>query len=603
MKIRHALVSSALVLSLAACGAEEAPLAETTHTPTPSATAATPAAVDPAQTQAFYGDEAPVVVEAPTEEDHGHAHDADGGHIETTDRTPVRTRRGPSRAARLGATALLCAALLGGCKDSLETAAGGLEPLVYIHFTDRTELFVEFRPLIAGEASTFAAHFTRMVDYTPVTQGTVDVVLSGGGAPTERFRVAAPRAPGIFAPVAAPRAPGARNLTVLLEAPGISASHDLGSVVVHASANAARAAPPATPPEGEIGYLKEQQWQTDFAIEAVQPRPVRASITAPATVRASADGEFLLTAPEPGQVRAAERFPVIGQRVQRGQVLATLVPRLGTGTDSASLQAGLVAARSAATLARAEAERVERLFAIQAVAEHRVKETQAALAVAQANLTAAERRSAQLGGASSGGVPLRAPIDGTLAQVHVANGAAVDTGASLFHIVDRSEVWLQVHVSEADAARLAEPQGAAFDLPGLNGPVNIVVGGNGRLVGVGSVIDPVSRSIPVIFALTDPDPRIALNQTVHARVFTGERREALTVPATAVIDDAGQQVVYVMGGGESFSRVPVRTGTRDGERVEVTEGLAPGDRIVAVGAMDVRLAAATPEAMGHGHAH
>jgi hypothetical protein len=41
--------------------------------------------VDPAQTQAFYGDEAPVVVEAPTEEDHGHAHDADGGHIEPED--------------------------------------------------------------------------------------------------------------------------------------------------------------------------------------------------------------------------------------------------------------------------------------------------------------------------------------------------------------------------------------------------------------------------------------------------------------------------------------------------------------------------------------
>lgn len=517
-------------------------------------------------------------------------------------RAPVRILRGPSWAA-LRLAALLFAAFLGGCKDSPPATAGGLEPLVYTDFTGQTELFVEFHPLVAGEASTIAAHFTRLAGYEPVTEGTVDVVLSGGGAPTERFRVAAPRAPGIFAPVAAPRAAGTRNLAVLLEAPGISASHDLGSVVVHASVAAARAAPPPAPPEGEIGYLKEQQWQSDFAIEAVQPRPVRASITAPATVRASAEGEFLLTAPEPGQIRATEGFPVLGQRVERGQVLATLVPRLGTGTDSASLQAELVASRSAAALARAEAERVQRLFAIQAVAGQRVVAAQGALEVARANLAAAERRSAQLGGASSGGVPLRAPIAGTLAQVHVANGAAVDAGDTLFHIVDRTEAWLEVHVSEADAARLSDPRGAAFDLQGLPEPVEVVVGDNGRLVGVGSVVDPESRSIPVVFALSDPDPRIVLNQTVHARVFTGEQREALTVPVTAVIEDGGQQVVYVMGGGESFSRVPVRTGVRDGDRVEVTAGLAAGDRVVAVGAMDVRLAAATPEAMGHGHAH
>jgi hypothetical protein len=44
-------------------------------------------------------------------------------------------------------------------------------------------------------------------------------------------------------------------------------------------------------------------------------------------------------------------------------------------------------------------------------------------------------------------------------------------------------------------------------------------------------------------------------------------------------------------------------GLRDGDRYEVLEGLTAGDRVVSRGAMLVRLAAATPEAMGHGHAH
>jgi multidrug efflux pump subunit AcrA (membrane-fusion protein) len=162
---------------------------------------------------------------------------------------------------------------------------------------------------------------------------------------------------------------------------------------------------------------------------------------------------------------------------------------------------------------------------------------------------------------------------------------------------------VEAQVAEADASRLQTPDGIAFELPGIDTPFEVIAGTNGRLVGRSSVIDSVTRSVPVIFALTAPDPRINLNQKVEARVFTGERREALSVPATAVIDDAGQRVVYVMRNGESFSRVPVRLGLRDGDRYEVLEGLKPGDRVVAKGAMQIRLAAATPEAMGHGHAH
>ena len=50
--------------------------------------------------------------------------------------------------------------------------------------------------------------------------------------------------------------------------------------------------------------------------------------------------------------------------------------------------------------------------------------------------------------------------------------------------------------------------------------------------------------------------------------------------ANHAIDDGGQRVVYLMRGGESFARVPVRLGLRDGDRYEVLEGLQPGDRVV-----------------------
>ena len=500
--------------------------------------------------------------------------------------------------------ALVLALSLAACGPAGRAGGGGApEAQVYTHFTPQAELFVEFSPLVAGGKSTFAAHFTRLAGYRPVTEGKVDVVLSGGGAPTERFRVSAPRAPGIFAPTVLPRATGRRTLAIVLSSPGLESRHELGEVTVYANTDAARDAGPAPGAiEGEIGFLKEQQWTTEFALEAVQPRELRESVSAPATLRASADGSAEIVAPSAGVVRANGRFPALGEAVARGQTLALLVPRLGTGTDVAALQSELAAARSEAGLARADAERMARLHEQEAVSQRRLDEARADHQVAQARLQAAQQRLSQLGG-TGGGIALKAPLDGTLARVPVANGTSVEEGDVLFHVVDRRELWLEAHVSEADAARLQQPDGAAFELPGLDAPVEIRAGENGRLVGVGSVIDPISRSLPVLFAMTAPDARIALNQSVQARVFTGRTRPGLSVPAAAVIDDGGQRVVYVMRGGESFSRVPVRLGLRDGDRFEVVEGLAAGDRVVARGAIQVRLAAATPEAMGHGHAH
>lgn len=446
-------------------------------------------------------------------------------------------------------------------------------------------------------------HLTWLDDYRPVTEGRLDVVLSGGDAPTERFRIEAPRSDGIFRPTIQPRAAGERQLSLELVASGREVTHDLGTVMVHAARQSAASAPVARAPEGEIGLFKEQQWQPGFAIEKIRPLPLARSISAPATVRAAANGEFVMAATVPGLIRSSGTYPALGDEVEAGQLLGTLLPRSGTDTDVASLDAERVAAGSAVRMAEIELARMERLHAEQAVSDRRLEEARAELEVARSQLRSVEQRMAQLGSAGRGGIELRAPIGGVLARVQAAQGASVEAGDLLFHIVDRRELWLEVHLAEADASRLASPAGVAFELPGVDEPLELAIGDGARLVGVGQVIDPVSRSLPVIIAMEDPDPRLRINQRVQARLYTGQSREALSVPTTAVLRDSGQSVVYVMVSGESFSRRPVRLGDRDGDRIEVLEGLAEGEWVVSRGAMQVRLAAATPETMGHGHAH
>lgn len=469
------------------------------------------------------------------------------------------------------------------------------------HFTDRTELFVEFPPLVVGEDATFAAHLTTLGDFKALAHGRVSVRLSGGGEPDEVFSVDSASEPGIFRPVVKPVHAGERELSIEVAAPGFSVTHELGPVTVYPDRKAAEAAPPAAD-EGGIVFTKEQQWKVDFATTEAMTRPVRASVAATGVLRASPDGEALLTAPAPGQVQAAGTFPRLGQVVRKGQLLAYLVPRLGGETDLATLRAAAETARVEHDLAQQERVRTEALYHEEVLPEKRLLAAQAAEAAARAALRAAQQRLGQYGGAG-GGIPLRAPVAGTLAEVPVSPGTFAQEGALLFHIADRSKLWLELRVPESEAARLAAPTGAAFRVAGMERSIEIVLGKNGRLVAVGGVVDAATRTVPVVFEFSASDVRLPIGMAVQAQVFAGEAREVVAIPASSVLDEAGVNVVFVMTGGESFERRQVRLGAREGDWVEVIDGVEPGQRVVSRGAYLVKLASTGIAQIGHGHAH
>ena len=91
--------------------------------------------------------------------------------------------------------------------------------------------------------------------------------------------------------------------------------------------------------------------------------------------------------------------------------------------------------------------------------------------------------------------------------------------------------------------------------------------------------------------------------SVRAHILTGETAAGPVVPLSAIVDDNGQEVAYVEAEGEAFERRPLRLGVRDGDRVEVLEGLRLGERVVTRGANLVRLAASSSAVPAEGHAH
>ncbi|MYG81871.1 MAG: efflux RND transporter periplasmic adaptor subunit, partial [Gemmatimonadetes bacterium] len=76
----------------------------------------------------------------------------------------------------------------------------------------------------------------------------------------------------------------------------------------------------------------------------------------------------------------------------------------------------------------------------------------------------------------------------------------------------------------------------------------------GRLVSVGSVIDPDSRTLPVRFAVANPDRALKVGMLAEGHLLVGEPVEGVAVPAAALQDEDGLPVVYVKVGGEAFLR-------------------------------------------------
>lgn len=473
--------------------------------------------------------------------------------------------------------------------------------LTYTDYTEMTELFVEFPPLVVDRASVFAAHVTRLSDFEPLTSGVMDVSLLRGDKTIARFRVQGPARKGIFMPAVTPKQSGDYLLQIEVRDGGLHAVHRLGTVTVFATSDSAQIE--QTVPPGNIRYLKEQQWENPFAAQRAGERALRPSAPGFGTVVAPADGSATLRAPSDGYYEAAELVNA-GDRVGANQILGFLLPRLGEGADIGNLLVERERARSRLALARQDAERLQSLFEQGAVPERRLIEARQALEVAEVEMQTSQSRLQQRqGGAEKAGIALRAPIAAEVVAARARPGAFVRAGDALFSLAIPERRWLEVQVPEKYAGRIATVSGAWLQSESLGTPTILDIDDGARLIGASATIDPVTRTATVTLEYPSEAGPAMIGARYPARVFYGAPTERLAIPQSSVIDDGGLPVVYVQTGGETFERRSVRLGAYDGPWMEVLSGIAKGERVVSEGAYYVKLAAAGGEEIGHGHAH
>ncbi|HET9553115.1 MAG TPA: efflux RND transporter periplasmic adaptor subunit [Anaeromyxobacteraceae bacterium] len=173
-------------------------------------------------------------------------------------------------------------------------------------------------------------------------------------------------------------------------------------------------------------------------------------------------------------------------------------------------------------------------------------------------------------------IDIESPADGVVVSRGVSLGQKYDKGAEWFRIAGLEKVWVQADLLEADAA-LARPGAIArVTVPGQAGELTAVVSR------VPPVFDATSRTLKVRLELDNPGSRLRPDMYVDVSLDV-ERPEAITVPADAVVDTGLRKTVFVEKGEGVFEPRQVETGWRAGDRVEVVQGLVPGDRIVVAG--------------------
>ncbi|MGD0896427.1 MAG: efflux RND transporter periplasmic adaptor subunit [Thermoguttaceae bacterium] len=182
------------------------------------------------------------------------------------------------------------------------------------------------------------------------------------------------------------------------------------------------------------------------------------------------------------------------------------------------------------------------------------------------------------------------PIDGVLDSLTCSLGQTLSAGAAVGQVVDAKQLHVVAWLSAPDARRVRPGQTAEVRRIGSKEVADRAPSSEpvleGRVVFVGSVIDPQTGNLPVRILVDNAEGRFKLGQTVSARIAV-DRRKVLAVPAEAVNDLGEGPLLSVVRNRQSAILYP-QLGLKDRGWVEVLGiDLAPGEPVIVEGAYNL----------------
>jgi cobalt-zinc-cadmium efflux system membrane fusion protein len=364
----------------------------------------------------------------------------------------------------------------------------------------------------------------------------------------------------------------------------------------HPGEKPASTAAPSSVKPGRVFLAKESQFLLGIRTAVVSRRALADRVLVPGVVTAPPERHAAVFLPQSGRVTPPRGgFPQLGAPIKKGQMLGSLESILAA-PDRATFIAEEAKARGDIAAASARLDAAEKALArvrsLSGVASTQdVEKAQVEVASARAALGEAEaRRGAFSTSAGVSRFDLVSPLDGVLADIDVSPGETLNQGDRAFLVVDPRELTVEAKVPEHELARLLGSGDALVDVdayPGRSFP--------GKLLAQAQVVDEATRTSKVIFSVDNKDGLLKLGMFANVQIGAGGAgadASVVAVPDAAVLDVDGRRVVYLHVGAEEFEAKDLSLGRRDGDLIEVKSGLEGGERIVVIGAYNLRSAQA-----------
>jgi membrane fusion protein (multidrug efflux system) len=290
----------------------------------------------------------------------------------------------------------------------------------------------------------------------------------------------------------------------------------------------------------------------------VQQRPINAGIQAIGTANAN---EAVSVTSKTTNIVTAIRFSD-GEVVDTGQVLVEL--------DRGQVTADLAATQAAFEESRSQFNRSRDLMATQAVSKSQYEQLEATMKSNEARVAAARARLED--------TYIRAPFAGRVGLRRISLGALISPGTVITTLDDTSTIKVDFAVPETYVSQLRAGQSvtaATGAWPGRSF--------TGKVVSIDSRVDPATRAVTVRAVVPNHDAALKPGMFLTVSVAP-DSRPSLVVPEESLVPEQARQFVYLLVDGKVAKR-EVKLGRREPGFVEITDGLAVGDRVVVEGTL------------------
>jgi len=174
---------------------------------------------------------------------------------------------------------------------------------------------------------------------------------------------------------------------------------------------------------------------------------------------------------------------------------------------------------------------------------------------------------------------IRSPINGFITDRPLYPGEMAAAGTPLLTVMDISSLIAKAHIPQEDAAALKVGDPGSMTVPGFEKPIE------GKVTVVSPALDPNSTTVEVWFEAKNPKHELKPGTSVQVSLTAKTVKDALVVPVSAVLTAPDGTTTVMLAGSDGLAhQQAVKLGIRNGDDVQIVDGVKEGDKVISNGA-------------------